>query len=419
MKNIIIFIHNFISRAGTTVLLTTVISRVLSFMASWTALQLIDNEELGVVIFAFNIISFVIPIGGFGLHQSLIRYGALLKEVEEKNSLFIYVLKKGLIASITLVFLIILVSFFINFSFDGIRFYIIFLSFVIIPSFLFELIKIQFRLNYDNKSFSYAELTYNAILIICVFLLSLLYEEKGYAVALLITPLLTSLFFIKKLKINYKAYSKLHITDFYFWRYGFFASLSNVVTQLLFVIDIFLIGYLLNDTNMVTNYKYVTLIPFSILFLPRVFMATDFVAFTENIYNKKYINTYIKGYMYLFSLVSILAILFSLLFSRHILRLFDPSFVQFNESFLILMIGVCGILIFRGLFGNLLSSIGKAHVNYFIATIALLINFVSNYYLIPRYGIKGAAITTSVLMWFTGLLSMIIFYKYYSTPSEE
>lgn len=96
MKNTIIFINNFISRAGTTVLLTTIISRVLSFIASWIALQLIDNEELGVVIFAFNIISFVIPIGGLGLHQSLIRYGALLKDAEEKNSLFIYVLKKGL-----------------------------------------------------------------------------------------------------------------------------------------------------------------------------------------------------------------------------------------------------------------------------------------------------------------------------------
>lgn len=417
MKNTILFINNFISRAGTTVLLTTIISRVLSFIASWIALQLIDNKELGVVIFAFNIISFVIPIGGFGLHQSLIRYGALLKEVEEKNNLFIYVLKKGLVASAALVLIIILVSFFINFSFDNTRFYIIFLSFVIIPSYLFELIKIQFRLNYDNRSFSFAELTYNIILVVFVFLLSFLFKEKGYAAALLFTPFLTSLFFIRKLKINYKAYTRLSITNFSFWRYGFFASLSNVATQLLFVIDILLIGYLLNDANMITSYKYVTLIPFSILFLPQVFITTDFVSFTENIYNKNYIKKYIKGYVYLFTTISVFTILFSIIFSRQILMLFDASFVQFNDSFLILIVGVCGILILRGLFGNLLSSIGKAHINYYIAIIALLINFVSNYYLIPRYGIKGAAITTSVLMWFTGFISMLLFYKHYSATA--
>ena len=63
----------------------------------------------------------------------------------------------------------------------------------------------------------------------------------------------------------------------------YFASLSNVVTQLLFVIDILLIGYLLNDSEMVTNYKYISLVPLSLLFLPRAFMNADFVAFTENI----------------------------------------------------------------------------------------------------------------------------------------
>ena len=73
------------------------------------------------------------------------------------------------------------------------------------------------------------------------------------------------------------------------------------------------------------------------------------------------------------------------------------------------MIGICGILIFRGIFGNLLSSIGKAQINYYITSIALLLNIVSNNYFIPIYGIKGAAITTSILMWLTGIVSFIWF----------
>lgn len=107
-------------------------------------------------------------------------------------------------------------------------------------------------------------------------------------------------------------------------------------------------------------------------------------------------------------------LIFSFLFAEELLSLLDTNFIQFSETFLILMIGIVGIYIFRGLFGNLLSSIGKAHVNYYIATIALLINIASNYYLIPTMGIKGAAITTAILMWFTGIISMILFWIYYN-----
>ena len=165
---------------------------------------------------------------------------------------------------------------------------------------------------------------------------------------------------------------------------------------------------------MVTNYKYVSLIPLSLLFLPRAFINTDFVVFTENIYQKKYIVKYIKSYLLLFLLLSIGFCLFFGLFADTILSLFDVTFIQYKTSFIILVFGVSGILIFRGLFGNLLSSIGKAHVNFYITSMALLFNVVSNYYLISKYGIKGAAITSALLMWATGIVSAFVFWKLYN-----
>jgi O-antigen/teichoic acid export membrane protein len=374
---------------------------------------LIPNKELGVVLFAYNIIVFLIPISGFGLNQSLLRYGALLKSKEEKNSLFLYVLSKGTLASLVLIALIILSSFFVPFKFENTQFYVVILSFIILPSFIFEIIRAQFRLQHNNKSFAYTEFWHSIILLLSVFILSYFFQEIGYTIALLATPLLTSLLFINKLNIDFSLKTKLTITNFSFWKYGFFASLSNVVTQLLFVIDILLIGYLLEDTEMITNYRYISLIPFSLLFLPRVFIATDFVAFTEKIYDKNYIVNYIKSYMLFFLIVSFILLLFSFLFAEQILSILDSNFTQFVDTFLILMFGIVGIYIFRGLFGNLLSSIGKAHINYYIASFALIINIVTNYYLIPKYGIKGAAVTSAILMWLTGLISLIWFWHLY------
>jgi len=389
-------------------------SRLLSLLASWIALQFIDNTALGIVLFSYNIILFLLPISGLGLSQSLIRFSALSNDAEDRNSIFLYVLKYGLLSSIGMILLLIISSLFIPFDFKDGHFYMIFLSFLIIPNFLLEIIKGQLRLNHDNKNFAYSDFLYSIIFVLSITVLTYYLKEIGYIIALLITPLLTSLFFIKKLKVNVKKIKRIPELNFAFWKYGFFASLSNVITQLLFVIDILLIGYLIKDPEMITNYRYISLIPFSLLFLPRVFINTDFVTFTEKIYDKKYILEYIKSYILLFLIISVSLIIGSYFFGSLVLRLLDDSFAIYGSIFFILMVGISGILIFRGLFGNLLSSIGKANINYYIASGALLFNIISNYYLIPLYGIKGAAITSAILMWFTGVTSAICFKVLYN-----
>lgn len=407
------YIQNFINRAGSYIFFATVISRGLSFVASLAVLLFISNKELGVVISAFSIVSLLIPITGFGLHQSLIRYGALLKTQIEKDSLFIYVLKKGTIASFVIVAIILTASFSFSFEFEKKGTYLALFSLMMLSMFFFEIIRAQFRLNHDNKSFAFTEIIHSVIFLLNVCLLSYLFKEEGYIIAFIISPLITSLFLISRLKINYKRQQQLSIINFSFWKYGFFASLSNVATQFLLIVDLLLIEYVLKDPVMITNYRYISLIPFSLLFLPRIFINTDFVSFTENIFNKKYIKNYIKSYTLLFVCISCLILTICVVCSEDILNLIAPEFGKHQNVFLILIIGVCGIFILRGLYGNLLSSIGKASVNYYIALISLLINVLANLYLIPAYGILGAAITTACLMWFSGIVSLSCFWYYY------
>jgi O-antigen/teichoic acid export membrane protein len=413
------YINGFINRSGTYVLFSTLASRVLSFIGSWIALQLIEAKELGVILFAYGIIQFIIPIGGFGLHQSLIRYGALLASENEKQQLFSYVLHKGVVASIAIILAVVGIGYFIPFQFDKTYTYISILSFSILTVFILEIIKIQFRLQHKNRLYAITEFWYNIILTGLIFGLSYLFQGMGYIIALIVSPVLTALFFIKKLNVKLHIKNNLKITNLSFWKYGFFGGLSSVVTQLLILIDIILIGYLIDDPVAVTNYRYISIIPFSLLFLPRVFITTDFVTFTEKIHQKDYINRYIKNYMLFFGVVSILLLLFSYFFAEQILYIFGVEYMDYADSFLILIMGIVGIYIFRGLFGNLLSSIGKIELNYYIISIAIVINVISNYYLIPLYGIKGAAITSAILMWFTGILSWLSFLYFFRKNRYE
>lgn len=419
MKLIKNYIKEFVSRSGNLVLLSTLFSKGFSFLGSLIALKLIDNKELGIILFAFSIVQFITPIGGFGLHQSLIRYGALLKSIEEKEQLFSYVLKKGIIVTLLLILVLIVIGSFINFQFENTYYYFSILSFSILSVFIFEVVKIKFRLLHQNSLFAKVEFIHSIILLILIFILSKYFNGLGYVIALISTPLLSSLFFIRTLNINYFQKTKLTVARFSFWKYGFFGGMSSMVTQLLFIIDIILIGYLLDDPEKVTNYRYISVIPFSLLFLPRVFIATDFVTFTERVSQKKYIQNYIKSYMQFFGIISILLFIVSYFFKDSILSIFGKEFISYSDSFLILIIGIIGIYIFRGIFGNLLCSIGKIEYNYYIISIAILINIISNYFLIPLYGIKGAAITSAILMWFTGILSWVSFVYFYRKENYE
>jgi len=160
---------------------------------------------------------------------------------------------------------------------------------------------------------------------------------------------------------------------------------------------------------LVTAYKYVSIIAFSLLFLPGILLTTDFVNLTERIYDKTYIANYSKNYHLFFVLFCLVTGLLFYPLSGFILSIFDSEYSQYTTTFLVLTGGVFGILILRGLYGNLLSALGKAQVNYWISFVALLINIPANYYLIPRYGILGAAITSASLMWFSSLTTFIIF----------
>jgi len=412
------FINEFFSRAGSYVFSASVISRGLSFLASWIAIKLIPSEELGAVIYSFQIIAFMIPVAGLGLNQGLLRYGAQLKNKLEKNKLFIYTLKYGITGCFILIGILLISALFIDFKLERTQFYLMLLSLALISHYVFGLTKIQFLLYKKNKSFSFVELTYNILLVLLVAVLSYFYQALGYAIALIVTPLIAALISLNKLNINWLLPHKLEITNISFWKYGFFASMSNVTTQLLVSIDIILISSILNNLELVTAYKYVSLIPYSLLFLSQVVITTDFVNFTERIGDKNYIYNYIKNYMKIFSLISLGCLIVIYFFGSILLSFFHEDYSIYHNVLLVLTFGITGILTVRGVFGNLLSSIGKAHINFIVTSIGLLLNILLNYMLIPKYGLLGAAVTSAFLMWLTGILCALIFFYYYSNKKK-
>lgn len=406
------FIAGFLRRGGPAILISTVLARGLNFFASWLALQLLSGESLGLILFAVSILSFFIPFAGFGAAQGLLRFGALREDQAEKDLFFIKLAKKGLVFSLMMVAFISVFAGFFTHSLPGAKYYLVILSTLLIPQFLLELLKIYFRIIPDNNKYALTEFTHALLSLVLIFMGCSLLKETGYVLSLLVSPALTFLiFFPKKLSKILNDRSEQDPPG-RFWRYSIFAGLSNTASQLLIALDILLIGILLQNPIDVTHYKYISLLPFSLAIIPNIVLTTDFVRLTKAITDRKFIDTYIRNYLLIFVIITVLIWTVCLLFTNELLLFFGEDFLDLKTEFYLLLVGISSVLLIRGLFGNLLSASGFSQLNFWISIAAIGLNLIFNILLIPRYGIFGAALTTAITMWITSLTSAFLFYHY-------
>lgn len=407
------FIFNFLKRKGIQVAVSSIVEKVGGFFLVIIATRLFTKNDFGLLTYANTVLVFLIPFIGFGVHQGLLRYGALQKSQLEKKKLFRFTLTKGLKYSVVLAILIVVLAPLITANLKGSRIYLYILSFQFISLFLFEIIRIYARLLNLNKLYAQITNIKTLCLVILAYLLSLSFGSIGYALALSVVPFLIALYYLKKLRlIGFLEKIKLEGSFKNFFLYGLYTAFSGVLSQLLYAVDILLLGNIIKDEAGIALYKVSNVLPFSLLILPIIFIKTDFVTITNKAKtDTQYIKDYYLNYLKFFSFVSMAILLFFYLFSDNLILIFGESY---NDSRLMIVftIGVVGAILFRIPLGNILSAIGLAKINAINSFIILGLNIVFSYLFIINFGTIGAALVTSFLMWFSGFLSFFFFIKF-------
>jgi len=110
----------------------------------------------------------------------------------------------------------------------------------------------------------------------------------------------------------------------------------------------------------------------------------------------------------------ILIVLF--LFPEFLLSLFGQEFVIAKTTLLILLIGQA-VNAMSGSVGLILQMTGKEKVYQNILLIALVFNIMLNLFLIPKFGIEGAAIASAFSFLFWNLSSVLYIYKRYKVST--
>lgn len=411
MKSLKIFLQQFLNNQGQFVFLSLLLGKITAFLGSWLIIRLLPVSEFGLLTIVASVFAIFSTFNGFGSQQSLLRFGSISEEKSEKDELSRYLFRKGFLYQIFISITFFCCSIFFIEKFENIFLVFLFFTIRLIGFYFYNHVQSYFRIQGENKTFSFVNNVVNIAGLFLLLLLTYFFGFKGYLFAVAATPFI-SLFWLHTIPLNLKKFN-FSFSKKKLFQYGIFASGTALLSDLMFSLDVLLLGFIANETA-VANYKVAILIPANITFLSLVFMQTDFPKLAKNFKNKSFLKNYILNYYKIFLPICILIFAIGSFFSGDILKFFfGATYGNNGMIFSILLLGFAINMLSRNLYGNLLSAVGKIKVNSVVSLFSLIVLIISSFVLVPKMMVLGMAISLSIAMIFSGVLFAFLFFLYY------
>lgn len=269
--------------------------------------------------------------------------------------------------------------------------------------------------NLDFKNYSIFTIIPNLTLLVTVFIaikISHFSLEKNaffFMLGYIVSSIAVSSFLIFRYNIlkNLRYFNK-EISK-YIFRYGFQSYISNVVTFLNYRVNVFIIGYFLGAEDVGFYSTCLVIIDFIWLLSSTMSSITYPLFSNPNIkdFRKKMIPIITRTILVL---TTIATFTFYGLSNFLIPLLFGNNFMIIKNLILILAPGVI-LLGGSKIISADFTAQGKPKMNIYLNVMALVITIITNFIFIPKFGLNGAALATSISFSTLFIISLITYCK--------
>ncbi|MFS0765092.1 oligosaccharide flippase family protein [Peribacillus sp. 1P06PB] len=351
-----------------------------------------------------------------GVLYSLLQFGS--EDESKRNIIYKYGLKIGVAFNLFLCILILIYSFSVNLPNQESKISLVMMGFMPFLIFGFQFIQNYLRTGLYNVEFSKQNNINTLLLFVFSLFGAVVYGIKGVIIgtylAYLISIILGVRFirskneniFLFKSKKNLKRSEKID-----FVKYSLYSLFNNAIAQLIFLIDIYLIGLLTMDTDLLATYKTATLIPFALNFIPLSIMTFIYPYFAKHRENKDWVKENFKRLQKILIVINIFIVSILYLISPYLIQLlFGDEYSDIVSLFRILLLGylIGGSL--RTPAGNVLAMIRKVKFLFWTNITMGCINICLNVVLIKKFSIYGAAVSTVIIIFITSIIYNIYIY---------
>lgn len=400
------------------IFIANVVNQVISFISGFILIRVLTKTDYGIYSYAFNIYSFIALVNGFGVESACLQVCSENRNDRMKcNSYMRFGFLFGSCFNIILGSVIVFVARFFPFAINGTA--EIFVLFACLPflTTIFNLVQAYFRYNLLNAEYSKNSVVNTALILLGSVFGAFLFNAAGLIVfrecAMLLSIGIGIYCFRLPLKEILNAI-KLTVSE----KRDIFKiagiSMLNIATgQLLYLIDVFLIGIMISDAMVVASYKTATIIPNALLFIPTSLAIYIYPYFAEKQNDKRWVKQKFYSILKYFAPFNALISVGLIIFAPLIIQiLFGKQYLDAVPAFRILSLSYFFSATFRKIIGNLLVTQRKLKVNFWLGITESVLNIISNTILIYFYGAIGAAITTLLICIISSFISMVYFLRY-------
>ena len=401
--------------------------RIISIISGFFLMYLITNfygaEGMGIFALSQTILMVMVMLSVFGTDTASLKYSSQYSnnnEYRKLNSLYFSIFKFVIVSSIFISIILLLtkgeLSVFFNKSL--LNHSLFFISLSILPMSFININSESLRGIGEYSLFTIFRYVLIPVLtILFIYVLDnnndLLTPIKAYAISICIISLLSFTFLLKEIKF-FKYFSNIDSNLNDIVKYSFPVLISNSMLLLIQWIDIIILGYF-ETSNTVGIYSVVmkiSLFSSVILFSINSIVASEF----SRLYSlDKMIDlrVLIKKSSKIIFFITIPVLILIVYFSKSILGYFGYEFIMANKTLYILVAGQF-INVLCGSVGYILMMTEKQNIFKNIMIFATCVNIILNIVLIPKYGINGAAIASSISLILWNVISFSYIYRKYN-----
>lgn len=399
---------------------SSTINKIIGFASTWLIVRLVSKPEYGVYSYAHNLYSFFLILSGLGIMSAFLQLGSETTDEAEKERLYRFSMRFGLVVNVFFAIIIIVVGIFVPMRFENAGYLLALMAGLPIVVLVNELQLTYLRINTRNVEYS----TINTLNSILIFVLSC-----GFAYVLKSPGLVLAAYIahIVSIAIAYKKYgvgislsncSLPHETRKSLFSIASISMVNNGLSKLMYLLDIFVLGYVVIDSGVIASYKIATNIPTALQFIPQAVMVFLYPYFARNKNNRQWLLNNYRRLILFFGLFNLAVSIMMIAFAKPIIVIFfGEQYLDALVPFRILSCSYFFSATFRSIAGNLLITQRKLKFNLFVSVLASAMNTILNIFMIRAWESNGAALATLITVFVSGLISTC--YLIYVFKSKE
>lgn len=406
------FIHVFVA---------SIISQLVAFSGSIIYVRMMGQHQFGLYAFAYTVISFFLLLNGFGAASGVLQFVSRSKNHEESLAYLKYAMHLGIVFNCVLSAGIFLYALFIPLPLSGVKPVLCLMAFFPIGRLYIDVYQAYLRAVGQNHLLAKFSISVNLMLLVSNVIGIYCAGLTGFIIATYVSYIvmfclsvfvykLPNVFKIKPALGNGQAHIiRQKINKKEFVGYSVYITVGNAFSQLLFILDIIILGYIVKDAAVVAKYKVATVIPFAINFIPGIVSTLCYPYFAKNANNLHYVKELkqrLQKIMFGFSFS--LSILLIVLAKPIITIIFGDTYQDSVVPFQILSFGFWILATFRNINGNVLASLGKAKLSMWLNVGIVVINVLLTVILVNYFGIIGAAVGVVLIYTLSSVIASLV-----------